>query len=96
MNIHSGDNGKTPVANTVPALETKGSPSSSTAPVHGPPEIVYNENTQGANRVEGFTAEEIDESKKGWFAYFGTKDFYVVLLLGYAYLKESRLTWNLC
>ena len=90
MNINGGENGKAPVANTVPALETKGSPLTSTAPVHGAPEIVY---TAAANRVEGFTAEEIDESKKGWFAYFRTKDFYVVLLLGYAYLREP---WNHC
>lgn len=28
------------------------------------------------------TAEAIDSSKKGYFAYFNTREFYVVLLLG--------------
>ena len=28
--------------------------------------------------------EDIEESKKGWFAYFRTRNFYIVLVLGYA------------
>jgi len=28
--------------------------------------------------------EEIEDSKKGWFAYFKTRNFYIVLVLGYA------------
>jgi len=28
--------------------------------------------------------EDIDESKKGWFAYFRTRNFYIVFVLGYA------------
>ena len=83
MDVPNGNNGKTVAANSAPAAEAKGSPPRSTAPVHGPPEIVYDDIAEGANRVEGFTAEEIDESQKGWFAYFRTKDLYIVLLLGY-------------
>lgn len=29
------------------------------------------------------TVEEVQASKKGWFAYFKTRDFYIVLVLGY-------------
>ena len=29
------------------------------------------------------TIDEIEGSKKGWFAYFGTRNFWIVLVLGY-------------
>lgn len=83
MDTHNGENGKKAVANNVSAGETKGLPLSTAAPVHGAPEVVYLPNGGDAWRSGEVTAEEIDESKKGWFAYLQTRDFYVVLLLGY-------------
>lgn len=51
--------------------DTKGSPSSSFSPVHATPEVA------GTT-----TADEIEESKTGMFAYMKTRNFYIVLLLG--------------
>ena len=80
MEIQSGENGKTAVANTVSASEPKALPLNDNPSAHGAPEIVdYNGNHTYNG---GVTAEDIDESKEGWFAYIKTKDFYVVLLLG--------------
>jgi len=88
MDTHNGENGKTAVANDVSAGETKGSPSSIAAPVHGAPEVVDLPNGGDAWRSAEVTASEIDESKKGWFAYLQTRDFYLVLLLGYELFRE--------
>ena len=74
--------GKTAVANTVSAGGNGGSPPSSTAPVHGAPQVADADHGDGPYRDGEVTVEEIDESKKGWFAYFQTRDFYIVLLLG--------------
>ena len=38
---------------------------------------------QSASRENVTTVGEIEESEKGWFAYFKTRDFYIVLALGY-------------
>ena len=56
---------------------------------HGTPEIV------GASREEeyqqdGGDVDAVDESKKGHFAYFKTKEFYYVMLLGYVQLLDMR------
>lgn len=48
--------------------------------MHGAPEFVDINNSNGYG--EGRTVEEIEESKRGWFAYSKTKDFYIVLVLG--------------
>ncbi|KAL8955249.1 MAG: hypothetical protein Q9183_006726, partial [Haloplaca sp. 2 TL-2023] len=45
---------------------------------HGAPEIAANNGTDEA----GPSVEEIDNSRRGWFAYFKTKDFYIILILG--------------
>lgn len=34
------------------------------------------------------TVEELQATKKGWFAYFKTRDFYIVLALGYVDDRE--------
>ena len=81
MDVHTGEDGKTAVANTVAADEPKGLPLSNTAHARGAPEIV--EYNGGQTYNGGVSVEDIDESKKGWFVYFKTKDFYIVLLLGY-------------
>lgn len=83
MDAHNGENGKTAIANTVSAAETKGSPLSGTTLVHGAPKVVHVHNGGDAWRGGEVTVEEIDESEKGWFAYFKTRNFYIVLLLGY-------------
>ena len=56
--------------------------SSQSSPVtHGAPEII---GVLHPSRAEGDTAiDEIDESNKGWFAYFTTRNFWIVLVLGY-------------
>ena len=59
--------------------------SSESSPVtHGPPEIigVLDESSAGG----GTAIDEIEESKTGWFAYFTTRNFWIVLVLGYGVL----------
>ena len=64
--------------------DTKELASSSSVPVHAAPELLEIDNgAQGESA--GDIADEIQASKKGWFAYFKTKDFYLVLLLGYGF-----------
>ncbi|KAL8905835.1 MAG: hypothetical protein Q9171_006519 [Xanthocarpia ochracea] len=47
-------------------------------PAHGAPEVTgIDEDTAAVT-----TVEEVEASKKGWFAYFKTRDFYIVLVLG--------------
>ena len=54
---------------------------------HASPEVIDapgdGEYQRGATDVEA-----IDESKKGRFAYFKTKEFYTVMLLGYVQLLD--------
>ena len=93
-------NTKTATNQTTRAAETKnlgGLASSNSSPtVHGAPELVrvrdsgaiaapggHGERGNGG----GMTVEDIEESKKGWFAYFRTKQFYIVLLLGYVVFR---------
>ena len=47
-------------------------------PSHGAPEVAGGNGIDGA----GPSVEEIDNSRRGWFAYFKTRDFYIVLILG--------------
>ena len=47
-------------------------------PAHGAPEVTgVDEDTAAVT-----TVEVLEASKKGWFAYFKTRDFYIVLVLG--------------
>ena len=71
-------NGKVTAIDHVAPLEDdrKVSPSSSASPVHAEPEVI------------GMTAlDEID--KPGFFAYLKTKNFYLLILLGYVCLNEN-------
>lgn len=62
-------------------------------PAHGAPEVIGVNNGDSVGVVNGSgiddgygaerTIDEIEASKKGMFAYFMTKDFYIVLVLGY-------------
>lgn len=41
---------------------------------HAPPEVIADQENP---------VEEIEKGKKGWFAYLKTRNFYIVLVLGY-------------
>ena len=74
-------NGKMTAIDQVAPIEDdrKVSPASSASPVHAEPEII------------GMTAlDEID--KPGFFAYLKTKNFYLLILLGYGRLRDNMLT----
>ena len=79
--IHDPTIGKNEVKTVFGAEDESGygSPgrSDNSAIGHGAPELIE---TEGRT-----TVEEIEESKKGWFAYLKTRDFYIVLVLGYVY-----------
>ncbi|KAL8682604.1 MAG: hypothetical protein Q9186_001377 [Xanthomendoza sp. 1 TL-2023] len=77
MDGHDGKSGAT--EHYTPAPAGKDSPNSTEVrPVHGAPEVTgINEDAAAVT-----TIEEVEASKKGWFAYFKTRDFYIVLLLG--------------
>ena len=66
---------KTTAIDQVASIEDddKVSPSSSSMPGHTASEVV--------GRT---TADEIEEGKEGWFSYLKTRNFYIVMLLGYA------------
>jgi solute carrier family 35 protein F1/2 len=34
-------------------------------------------------------ADEIEAKKKGFFAYFRTRDFYIILILGYVWMRST-------
>ncbi|KAI9871085.1 MAG: hypothetical protein M1830_003328, partial [Pleopsidium flavum] len=74
--------------------ERKGVNSNSSSPTHGAPELLDINNGNGYG--EGRTVEEIEESKRGWFAYFKTKDFYIVLILGDVLMQVYRQVLALC
>ena len=72
--------GKPPIEQVLPAPAENES-SSASSPVHGAPELVGMKGGSGAQASRA-DVEGIDESKKGWFAYFRTRSFYIVLVLG--------------
>ena len=66
--------------------DTKELPSSSTIPVHGTPEVTgIDDGAEGEGAEE--TVDAIQKSKGGWFAYLRTREFYLVLLLGYGLIR---------
>ncbi|KAL8770559.1 MAG: hypothetical protein Q9209_003815 [Squamulea sp. 1 TL-2023] len=77
MDGHDGKSGAT--EHCAPATAGNVSPtSSSVRPAHAPPEVTgTNDETTAVT-----TVEEVEASKKGWFAYFKTREFYIVLVLG--------------
>jgi len=52
-------------------------------PIHSAPELIGVKDGLGTQGPRA-DIEDIEESKKGWFAYFRTRNFYIVLVLGYA------------
>lgn len=76
----SNDKGAT--ERVVPTNSRELATSSSSSPVtHSAPELIGVQDAShgGADA----TIDEIDESKQGWFAYFTTRNFWIVLVLGY-------------
>lgn len=67
---------------SAPASAAQGSASSDLKSAHGDPRVV-DINGDG-NPPEGVvtTVDELEASKRGRFAYFKTRDFYIVLVLG--------------
>ena len=62
--------------------DTKEFPSSSTVPVHATPEVTgIHDAVEGESSVENVDAIQGGEGR--WFAYLRTREFYLVLLLGY-------------
>ena len=70
--------------------DAKHPPSTNSSPVHTTPELVGISEGAGGKGAEGI-ANDIQASKGGWFAYFKTRNFYLVLLLGYGVTKACHL-----
>ncbi|KAL8782101.1 MAG: hypothetical protein Q9213_005712 [Squamulea squamosa] len=77
MGGHDGKSGAT--EHCAPPTAGNDSPTlSGIRPAHAPPEVTgTNEETAAVT-----TVEDVEASKKGWFAYFKTREFYIVLVLG--------------
>lgn len=45
----------------------------------------------GQDGGEGTTGDQVDTQKKGFLAYFKTKEFYITLLLGYAHHSKCMM-----
>lgn len=76
--------GKATINDTTSADDFKESSSIKSQRVHGVPELAQPANNViSVSREDERTVEEIEESEKGWFAYFKTRNFYIVLLLGH-------------
>ena len=79
-------NGKSSAIRTTAAgYDVEKSPSQDVYPTHRPPRVVGTEDDGlGSDDLGGqSTIDAVDDSKKGFFAYFKTRDFYIVLVLGY-------------
>lgn len=61
-------------------------PSQGGKSAHGASEVVAINEQANAPEDAVTTVDELEASKKGRFAYFKTKDFYIVLVLGYCIL----------
>lgn len=83
MEAHGGKS--TAIEQFAPVTDhSKDSPSSTSSPVHAAPEAIgFND---GENTEVGPVAP-IEKSEVGWFAYLKTRNFYLVLLLGYLHSK---------
>ena len=61
--------------------DAKDRPTPSPLPVHAVPEVIGTGDGTESGRA-GQNADEIQASNRGYFAYFKTRNFYLVLLLG--------------
>ena len=81
MDIHNGKPSATEQVDPI-TDDTKGFPLGSPSNTHATPEVIgvgYGAGSESA----GVNADEIQASKGGWFAYLKTRNFYLVLILGY-------------
>ena len=70
--------------------DTRDLPSSSPSSQRTAPEVIgIGDGAEGGSAGEN--ADEIQAGKAGWFAYLKTRNFYIVLLLGYSIAKFSIL-----
>ena len=94
MNTHSGQLSTAEHVSPITS-DAKTLPSSSVSPVHSAPEIIgIGDRAEG--EATGENADEIQASKAGWFAYLKTRNFYVVLLLGYTLPFIQRSSSIIC
>ncbi len=76
--------GKTAVDSVTPADQTEWSSACPSPPgEHAAPHLVGANGGSVGGREAPTSVEEIEATEKGWFAYFRTRNFYVVLVLGY-------------
>jgi solute carrier family 35 protein F1/2 len=65
---------------------TSASPDVITSPYFEPPKqndpVIVNENTREEDSGSEAVADRIDTQKRGFWAYFTTKEFYITLILG--------------
>ncbi len=52
----------------------------------GAPDVV--ERGPGRTTTVGETAETVVRQNRRWYAYFTTKDFYIILLLGFVFISR--------
>jgi hypothetical protein len=72
--------------------EPSGTTSGNSSPVkmaHASPEIVEAPVDEEHQQETDDIVEAVDKSKRGYFAYFKTKEFYTVMLLGYVQLPHD-------
>ncbi|KAL8717141.1 MAG: hypothetical protein Q9225_005595 [Loekoesia sp. 1 TL-2023] len=81
MATHGGKGGVTEYFASAPAGQGPSS-SSEANPMHGAPEVVDIKDDVDATEGAITSVDELEASKKGRFAYFKTRDFYIVLVLG--------------
>ena len=84
--------GKDPIAIETAAITTKDTLSGENPQLRGSPDVtnngVYVENDEEA------IADIIDSSKKGFFAYFLTKEFYIIIVLGYVLFRHIKVHYH--
>ena len=81
-NAHEEPSKNTTTTYLQKAEDLEGPPSSASSPKHAFPEII---GVDGSERPFGGrvdAVDEVDNSKKGWFAYFKTRNFWIILCLG--------------
>lgn len=67
------------------AVQTSVSPNDNASPSESAKQhtsVTVNANNQDAGSSSEVPADQLDQKKQGRFAYFRTKEFYIILLLG--------------
>jgi solute carrier family 35 protein F1/2 len=77
----------TPADHKGPIVSTEAEGNSRSASI-SPAEGGHNGHEQTEAEPE-VPADEIEAKKKGFFAYFRTRDFYIILILGYVWMRSK-------